>query len=435
MLAATTLLCTTMGIALGASQAMLGYTPNEDKKKKQAPIILENQKKSAVEASSAITLFDCPTELGILPSEEEIWSTSVSLKVGPNQEPVHAINKVEVNSSAVLSGGFSKDQASLETFDVSVRALKGRRLSMEDEYVISDGGRFVAVFDGHGGSGVSRYLRESLYRRFLYFLGEVKDESQDVLPPSGSGNYSFRGSPVRSLSFLRRNATSPDSALSITHQMDALRSAFRAVEREVLSDDRFHYMGSTAVAVSFYGTGKEKSIVVANIGDSRAVLSSGKKAVNLTKDHKPNDQTERSRIVALGEKVEWDGYVHRVLDLSLSRAIGDRFAKPVVSSNVDIAQHRIREDDEFIILASDGLWDVMSSQEAVTFIHEKMSNFDDGLASQLLNVDIQNTDVVNTWKRKQMSRFLANEAMRRGTLDNVCVIVVWIKKEDQYADL
>jgi len=64
-------------------------------------------------------LFDCPTELGILPSEEEIWSTSVSLKVGPNQEPVHAINKVEVNSSAVLSGGFSKDQASLETFDVS----------------------------------------------------------------------------------------------------------------------------------------------------------------------------------------------------------------------------------------------------------------------------------------------------------------------------
>jgi serine/threonine protein phosphatase PrpC len=56
-------------------------------------------------------------------------------------------------------------------------------------------------------------------------------------------------------------------------------------------------------------------------------------------------------------------------NLALSRAIGDRSERPAVTSKPDVSTYRIEEGDEFIVLGSDGLWDVMSSQEVVTFVH------------------------------------------------------------------
>lgn len=331
-----------------------------------------------------------------------------------------------------------------ESLEVSVRALKGRRMTMEDEYIVDDGGRFVAVFDGHGGGGVSRYLRERLHQRIKYYLGEIRDERQESLVPAdGPFATEAESEDVRKtrsfVSFLRRTESGrtpqEQHGIAVANQMSALRSAFRTVDREILTDDRFHYMGSTAVAVMVQEketNAAEKSLIVANIGDSRAVLSSNKVAVELTRDHKPYDATERARIAALGETVEWDGYVYRVRDLSLSRAIGDRFAKPAVSSEVDISRYEVNANkDEFVVLASDGLWDVMGSQETVDFVNEKMADLDDGLPPQLAGNVLGDRDVklVNGWKRKNMSRFLANEAMRRGTRDNVCVVIVWLQDD------
>ena len=123
-------------------------------------------------------------------------------------------------------------------------------------------------------------------------------------------------------------------------------------------------------------------MIAANVGDSRAVMSRNGAAIDLTIDHKPNTATEKARVEALGGKVIWCGMVdnegnpvpnagiYRVNgNLSLSRAIGDRSERPAVTAKPDMTTFDIEDDDEFIVLATDGLWDVMSSQDAVSFVH------------------------------------------------------------------
>ena len=159
------------------------------------------------------------------------------------------------------------------------------------------------------------------------------------------------------------------------------------------------------------------------MGDSRAVLSRRGKAVPLTRDHKPNDELEKARILSMGETIEWDRYskVHRVRNLSLSRAIGDRYAKPVVSGQVEIQHYPVKEeDDEFVLLASDGLWDVMESDEVVAFVHQR-------LAEELARVPRDDAESYKVVLRRNMAKFVAREAIRRGSADNVCVIMVWLK--------
>lgn len=287
-----------------------------------------------------------------------------------------------------------------KSYDVSVRAMKGSRLSMEDKYSIHNDGRFAAVFDGHGGSCVSTYLSEKLYEKINHQLinNEKKDDNDQD-----------------SISFLTKT----------------MSGAFREVDEEILKIDDYQYQGSTAVAIWVHeDSDKGRTLVSANVGDSRAVLSHQKQAIDLTKDHKPNDAEERKRILAQGEKIEWDPYcnVHRVRNLSLSRAIGDRFAKPVVSGQVDIKTFPLNDTggDDFVVLASDGLWDVFTSQECVHYINDRLNPSHE----QMKNMSTLEAQRQKFTKRKNMSRFVANEALRRGSCDNVCVIIIWLNKTE-----
>jgi protein phosphatase len=268
---------------------------------------------------------------------------------------------------------------------------------MEDEYFVADGGRFVAVFDGHGGCGVSQYLKKHLYEVFCRQLQQKHWEERDDA------------------------ASTPSCIPSVFSQVGALRAAFEQTDQEILEDDALGYQGSTAVAVVLHESEEgHRTLLSANVGDSRAILCRRGRAVDLTRDHKPNEEREKSRILAMGETIEWDrfGKVHRVRNLSLSRAMGDRYAKPVVSGEVEIKHYPVLEGDEFILLASDGLWDVMTSQEVVQFVHERMKR---EIAQS--NVDDQGLELV---LRRNMAKFVAREATRRGSMDNVCVVMVWL---------
>jgi len=284
-------------------------------------------------------------------------------------------------------------------YDVSVRAIQGGRIYMEDEYIVGNGGRFFGVFDGHGGGGVSNFLATNLLKEIQQQKKRKQWEEQDK--------------------------TTDDYKISLSSLVSAIRSAFETVESEILAVKEFAYQGSTAVTVTIHEEERDgsRTILSANVGDSRAVLCRNGKAVDLTRDHKPNDEREKARILAMGEKIEWDnfGKVYRVRNLSLSRAIGDSFAKPAVSPEVEIKMFRInKEEDEFMVLASDGLWDVMESQEVVNFIKKKtdtlMAGSRDDVAIRIRNV-----------RRKNMSRYVANEALKRGSGDNICVVIVWLK--------
>ena len=115
-------------------------------------------------------------------------------------------------------------------------------------------------------------------------------------------------------------------------------------------------------------------IICANAGDSRCVLGTNKMSKGLSEDHKPYDEIEKKRIEAAGGSVQWkrvDG------DLAVSRALGDfqyktRSDLPAVQQKVtflpDITVHTRTSQDDVLLLACDGLWDVMNNNEAIDLV-------------------------------------------------------------------
>lgn len=304
---------------------------------------------------------------------------------------------------------------------------------MEDEFIVVGGGRFSAVFDGHGGGGVSQYLRDRLH----VIISEKLNHQEKSLKSKGLlKRFWKRGDDSTECNSLSASPSKYDISsvgqLPVSAVATALKDAFEQVDKEVLHEEEFEYQGSTAVATLLHEADDGKrTLLSANIGDSRGVLSRSGSAVELTRDHKPNDDREKARILAMGEKIEWDHYckVHRVRNLSLSRAIGDRFAKPAVSGEVEIKCFPVYDDkDEFIVLASDGLWDVMSSQDVVSYVHKRLKAPPKEGAAVTCDEDMA---CLKYLRRKNMSRFIANEALRRGSGDNISVVIVWLTEFDE----
>ncbi|XP_056167636.1 protein phosphatase 2C 56-like [Syzygium oleosum] len=183
----------------------------------------------------------------------------------------------------------------------------------------------------------------------------------------------------------------------------------RAYER---ADDAFKdgpdTPGSTAVVVVLSAC----QIIVGNCGDSRAVLCRGDEAIPLTVDHKPNREDEVKRITNAGGKVLYTDCERVEGVLSMTRAIGDHFLKPWVISVPEVTFMARSEEDEFLIMASDGLWDVMTSEEAVKFaslVHSRLQKWAtmgyDGPA-------------------KIIAKGLLASAIKKGSCDNISVIFI-----------
>ncbi|KAA3675841.1 protein phosphatase 1G [Paragonimus westermani] len=138
--------------------------------------------------------------------------------------------------------------------------------------------------------------------------------------------------------------------------------------------------GTTACVALLLPVNGVVKLYVANAGDSRAVLCRGAAAVDLSVDHKPEDEDEKSRITAAGGTVTRDGRVNG--GLNLSRALGDHSYKQVKSLPLsdqmitpvpDITQFDlIPGSDEFLVIACDGVWNSMTSQEVVSFVYDRL---------------------------------------------------------------
>jgi protein phosphatase 1L len=109
-------------------------------------------------------------------------------------------------------------------------------------------------------------------------------------------------------------------------------------------------------------------LLVANVGDSRAVVCISGEAIAFSTDHKPNRTDERQRIEDAGGVVMWSGTWRVGGVLAVSRAFGDRLLKKYVVADPEIQEESITKDVEFVVLASDGLWDVVSNQNVVTMV-------------------------------------------------------------------
>ena len=134
--------------------------------------------------------------------------------------------------------------------------------------------------------------------------------------------------------------------------------------------------GCTAVVAAV----RDGVLTVANAGDSRAVLCRGGEALPLSEDHKPAQARELARIEAAGGFVTPQGRVNG--NLNLSRALGDlkykgntsvARAEQMITAEPDVKVVRLEASDEFLLLACDGVWDVMTSQQCVDFVRERIA--------------------------------------------------------------
>lgn len=141
-------------------------------------------------------------------------------------------------------------------------------------------------------------------------------------------------------------------------------------------------VGCTAVCVLLSQT----EVICANAGDSRAILCRVGRPVELSHDHKPNDIEERRRIEAAGGRIEEVSAATRIHyrvngNLNLSRAIGDMEYKrahqlepesQMICSTPDIVVETLTDDDKFIVLACDGVWDVKTNAEVCDFVGDRL---------------------------------------------------------------
>mmetsp|Transcript_25676 Transcript_25676/g.58623 ORF Transcript_25676/g.58623 Transcript_25676/m.58623 type:complete len:267 (+) Transcript_25676:28-828(+) len=182
----------------------------------------------------------------------------------------------------------------------------------------------------------------------------------------------------------------------------ALSYAFGKTDREVVVDLRLSD-GSTAVVMAV----TPRHIVVGNAGDSRAIVLDGKQAIPLSIDCKPSRPDEQRRIEAAGGHVMHLGVPRVNGILAVSRAIGDAELKHVVTSEPEIRSVRRSPTQWAAVLASDGLWDVLTCEE-VRAITE-----------------------ANFGQEGHGAQQLCQEAFNRGSFDNICAMVVDLRAIDQ----
>lgn len=228
-------------------------------------------------------------------------------------------------------------------------------LCSQEEEEEEESVHFVGVFDGHGGSACSQYLSESIF---------------DSCQAHVSGD---------------------------SESEEVLMKAFQDAQEELYSLQHEHKVpqrcGSCAIACLIRN---ESLVTVAWVGDCRAVLSFAKcdEFVVLSEDHRASNSREFYRVVSQGGKF----VRNRLAGLQPTRSMGDynaaQYLPPgvlsaepeVVSIHVDAKQ---KEDRAFMIVASDGLWDVVSTQQACAIVRESLlkNQFDVDAATQML-VDV-----------------------------------------------
>jgi len=331
------------------------------------------------------------SKLGIPTREELVFSRTLVDEILQNHQPfvvegiismVKIKEHLDLSLSPLLlkkkeSSNFTNYKKSLGV-EVYGTSSIGNRKSMEDYYTIflhlneflklqdpnnNNEIAFFGLYDGHVGKIAAEYTRAHLHLNIARNLG-------------------FN--------------TNTENTFSCIHNgfLKTSDNFNKIAKKHTIS------AGSTAVIIFL----KRDSLYIANVGDSEAVLCRNGIAVILTNSHQPNNEDEKLRIEKAGGKVVWFGTWRVNGLLSVSRSIGDPQLENVVIAEPFMNEYKRTSEDEFIIMASDGLWDVFKHQEICDFIR------------QLLN---------QSNSKQNIGKLIIEEALRRKTTDNVSVILLF----------
>lgn len=257
---------------------------------------------------------------------------------------------------------------------VGWEATAGRRGAdrMEDRQILCARGGITlgAVFDGHNGDACSEYCRVSLPSLLLQHYSRLVGEGKPADDDTTVG--------------------------------DAWRSTFHALHDGFLRSPAADESGCTALATLC----TPSRVWIANAGDCQCHLWRGDTLVQLTEEHTALLPTERERVEAAGAEVSTttDGKLRVGGIIQVTRCIGDRPLRHLgLTSEPQLHSLEITKDDKALIMASDGLWDVMSS-ERVLHCCKNTAKSPDMFAKRLLT-----------------------EALDRGTDDNTTVVVIFLQ--------
>ncbi|EOA14729.1 hypothetical protein CARUB_v10028020mg [Capsella rubella] len=269
---------------------------------------------------------------------------------------------------------------------------------------------FFGVYDGHGGSQVSTLCSTTMHTL-------VKEELEQRLEEEEAGS---EDNVLEKLwrRVMNRSFKRMDEMATRTCVCGTSVPLCNCDPREAAIS------GSTAVAAVL----TQDHIVVANTGDSRAVLCRNGMAIPLSNDHKPDRPDERARIEAAGGRVLVVDGARVEGILATSRAIGDRYLKPMVAWEPEVTFMRRETGDECLILASDGLWDVLSSQLACEIARFCLR--EEASSSLDLNRMAQDDDSggeENPSRSVLAATLLTRLALGRQSSDNISVIVIDLK--------
>ncbi|KAH7677850.1 pyruvate dehydrogenase phosphatase protein [Dioscorea alata] len=278
-------------------------------------------------------------------------------------------------------------------------------------------GTFVGVYDGHGGPETSRFICDNLFNNLKEFASE-------------------QGGGMSAEALTKAFAATEDGFLSL-------------VRKHWLTKPQLASVGSCClVGVVFGGM-----LYVANAGDSRAVLGRLEKgfrdvtAIQLTTEHNASNESVRAELQSLhpgdSQIVVLRHNVWRVKGLiQISRSIGDAylkkaefnrapllsrfrlpepFHKSILNAEPSIVTHKLCPQDQFLIFASDGLWEHLSNQEAVDIVQNCPRN---GIARKLIKAAMQEAARKREMRYSDLKKI--DRGVRRHFHDDITVIVLFL---------
>ncbi|KAF5475956.1 hypothetical protein F2P56_007710 [Juglans regia] len=309
----------------------------------------------------------------------------------------------EFSMAVIQANNLLEDQSQLESGPLS-SSESGPR------------GTFVGVYDGHGGTEASCFVNDNLFGNLKRYTSEHQGISETVI-----------------------------------------RKAFMATEKDFLSLVKKQWLSKPQIASAgsccLVGVIYNGLLYVANAGDSRVVLARAERAtrevtaIQLSDEHNASIKSVREELQAMHphdlDIVVLKHRVWRVKGLiQVSRSIGDAylkraefnrepllprfrlpepFLKPILSSEPSISVHKLRPEDQFLIFASDGLWEHLSNQEAVQIVDNYPRN---GVARRLLKAALREAAKKREMRYSDLKK--VDKGVRRHFHDDITVVVVFI---------
>jgi len=300
-----------------------------------------------------------------------------------------SINQIQKNLNDINSNNNSSNKPKISKCFISYAYNEHpnleHRQEMEDFHCIKQAlGKnpyisYFSIFDGHGGKDVSSYLSLNFHRVLIKEINSIIFNSND------------------------------DE--NVKNIMSAIKNAFEKIDQEILKNNNFsNDVGSTATIIVIYCNENEinekkvysRTLICANVGDSNGFLINKNYIKLITKGHKCEDPSEVKRIKEQGGIV----FQGRIFGkLILTRTLGDKEMKKYgVVPIPDFFCKKISNDDLFVIIGSDGVWDIIEENEIYKIGIEK------GLSSE------------------EFSKKLINISKERDTRDNANCIVIKLNK-------